>query len=96
MLKHCFGIIIPSNEKPQEIVLSFDSFQGKYIKSLPLHETQKILVDNADELRISLNIYPTHDFKMEILSLGENVKVLEQKRFAKEIKDSYRSALEQY
>jgi predicted DNA-binding transcriptional regulator YafY len=96
MLKHCFGIIVPSDEKPQKIILSFNQFQGKYIKSLPLHETQEILIDNDNELRISLNIYPTHDFKMEILSLGENVKVLEPKNFVKEVKDSYSKALKQY
>jgi predicted DNA-binding transcriptional regulator YafY len=66
------------------------------VKSLPFHETQKILVDNENELRISLNIFPAHDFKMEILSLGDRVKVLEPKWFAKEIKDTYTKALEQY
>ncbi|MDR2972535.1 MAG: WYL domain-containing protein, partial [Bacteroidales bacterium] len=39
MLKHSFGITIPGDEKPQNVVLSFHPFQGKYIKSLPLHET---------------------------------------------------------
>ena len=91
--KHCFGITMPSNEKPQKVVLSFNQLQGKYIKSLPLHETQKILIDNDKELRISLRIYLTHDFKMEVLSLGENVKIIEPKRFAEEIKESYRAAL---
>ena len=94
--KHCFGIIMPSDEKPQKVVLSFDPFQGKYIKSLPLHETQKILIDNEKELRISLNIYPTHDFKMELLSHGESVKVIEPEWFAKDMKESYRGALGRY
>ena len=94
--KHCFGIIMPRDEEPQKVVLSFNTLQGKYIKSLPLHETQKILIDNNKELRICLNIYLTHDFKMEILSLGENVKVLEPKGFIKEIKASYQAALAQY
>ena len=33
--RYCFGIISPTDEAPQEIVLSFDPFQGKYIKTLP-------------------------------------------------------------
>lgn len=33
--KHCFGIIRPDNTTPQEVILSFDPFQGKYIRSLP-------------------------------------------------------------
>jgi len=96
MLQHCFGIIIPDNEKPQKTVLSFEPFQGKYIKSLPLHETQKILIDNDNELRISLNIYLTHDFKMEILSYGKEVKVVEPQWFAEEIQENYRGALGKY
>ena len=96
MLKHCFGIIIPHGEEPQRVVLSFEPFQGKYIKSLPLHETQKVLIDTDDELRISLHIYLTHDFKMELLSYGDTVKIIEPKRLAKDMKAIYRTALEQY
>ena len=96
MLQHCFGVIIPADEEPQKTVLSFTPFQGKYIKSLPLHETQEILIDNDKELRISLNIYLTHDFKMEILSYGKEVKVLEPQWFAKEIMEDYMETLEQY
>jgi len=94
--KHCFGVIYPGEVEPQKIVLSFEPYQGKYIKSLPLHETQKILIDNNKELRISLNIYLTYDFKQEILSMGETVKVLEPKSFAAELKETYRAALKRY
>jgi len=96
LLKHSFGIWLPADEKPQNVVLSFNHFQGKYIKSLPLHETQKVLIDNEEELRISLNIYITHDFIMEVLSYGENVKVIEPQSFAEELKKTYEMALKQY
>ena len=96
MMRYTFGIITPSKGCPEKIVLSFTPFQGKYVKSLPLHDTQKILMDNEDELRVSLNIFPAHDFKMEILSLGDRVKVLEPKWFAEELKETYTNALKQY
>jgi predicted DNA-binding transcriptional regulator YafY len=94
--KHCFGIIAPNAENPSEVILSFDSFQGKYIKSLPLHASQEIILDNDDEVRISLRIYITHDFKMEILSFGENVKVIAPESFAEEVKESLKKALKKY
>jgi len=50
--KFSFGIISPNGQEPQEVILSFDPFQGKYIKTLPLHESQVILKDNEQELRI--------------------------------------------
>lgn len=84
--KHCFGIIGANQQNPEDIILSFNTFQGKYIKSLPLHESQHILIDTDEELRISLKLYPTHDFFMELLSFGENVKVIAPKSLVKQLK----------
>lgn len=94
--RYCFGIISPTDEAPQEIVLSFDPFQGKYIKTLPLHETQEIVFDNDDELRIKLKLHPTHDLLMELLSFGDNMKVIMPKSLAKQIKQAHQKAFEQY
>lgn len=94
--KYCFGIISPNGHKPQEVVLSFDPFQGKYIKSLPLHESQQILVDNEDELRVKLTLFVTHDFFMELLSYGENLKVIEPESLIRDIKNSLQATLKQY
>jgi len=93
---YCFGIIGPDEHKPQEVVLSFEPFQGKYIKSLPLHHTQKVLKDNDKELLIALTLYITHDFIMELLSFGENVEVIKPKSLIEELKASYTRALKNY
>ena len=94
--RYCFGIVSPNGEKPQEIVLSFDPFQGKYIKSLPLHHTQQVLKENGEELEIKLNLCITHDFIMELLSHGDNVTVIKPIALAEKIKDAHRKACEQY
>ncbi len=93
---YCFGIISPNNEKPEEIILSFDPFQGKYIKTLPLHHTQQILVDSEDELRIKLKLFITHDLVMELLSYADNMKVIEPKSLANQIKQVHKKAFSQY
>jgi predicted DNA-binding transcriptional regulator YafY len=94
--RHCFGIISPANEEPVEVILSFNPDQGKYIKSLPLHESQQIIVDNVNELQIKLLIYTTFDFKMELLSYGESVKVLKPDSLIEEVKTSYTNSLLKY
>lgn len=94
--KNCFGIISPNNQKIQEVILSFTPFQGKYIKSLPLHETQEILKDNSDEVLVKLTLYITLDFIMEILSFGDNVKVIAPDDLIEELKKTYQNALNQY
>lgn len=94
--RYCFGIISPNDAEPQDIVLSFNSFQGKYIKTLPLHNSQVILVDNDQELRIKLTLFLTHDFVMELLSFGENMKVIEPKSLRDQIKNAHEMAFRQY
>ena len=94
--RFCFGIISPNETEPQEVIFSFLQFQGKYIKSLPLHESQEILADNENELLIRLKLFITHDFFMELLSHGENVKVIKPDTLISEMKSSYKKALDQY
>ena len=94
--RYCFGIISPNEEVPQDIILLFDPFQGKYIKTLPLHETQEVLIDTEEELRIKLRLCVTHDLLMELLSFGDTMKVLEPKSLADEIKAAHYSAYKKY
>ncbi len=93
--RYCFGIINP-DEEPEEITLRFNAFQGKYIKSLPLHDTQQILLDNEEELRVKLKLCITHDLLMELLSFGDNMKVIAPRSLAKQIKTIYQKAFQQY
>jgi predicted DNA-binding transcriptional regulator YafY len=94
--KYCFGIIFPNDRKPAEVELSFDPFQGKYIKSLPLHESQKVLIDNEEELRVGLKVYVTEDFIMELLSHGESLKVLKPKSLINEMRKTFENSLGLY
>jgi len=96
LFKHSYGIITPQDQKIEEVVLSFEPEQGKYIKSLPLHETQEIVVDNEEELRIKLKLYLTHDFEMELLSYADNVKVLQPISLAGKMKTALESAFKKY
>jgi predicted DNA-binding transcriptional regulator YafY len=74
--RDCYGVIVPSDGEPEEIELSFDPVQGAYIKSYPLHSSQKIIADNHEELRISLWLYVTHDLVMDLLSYGADLTIL--------------------
>lgn len=91
-----FGIISTLEEKPEEIILSFNVFQGNYIKSLPLHHSQEIIEENENELIIKLNLVPTFDFKQEILSFGESVKIISPKSFKNEIVKEIQNILHHY
>ncbi len=94
--RYCFGIISPNNQEPQEIILSFDPVQGKYIKSLPLHHSQQILADNGKELQIQLTLFVTYDLVKELLSFGEYVKILSPNSLIDEMKKNLNGSLSHY
>lgn len=75
MFSNSFGIISTLDEKPEKIILSFDANQGKYVKSLPFHHSQKLLVDNETEFKIELTLVPTYDFYQELLTHAERVRI---------------------
>lgn len=85
-----------SQHKLEEVILSFTSFQAKYVKSLPLHKSQEIIKENEQEVQIRLRIIPNHEFIQKILMLGENVKVLKPAWLSEEIRKSLTAALKNY
>jgi len=75
--KDAFGATRPDNQEPEEVILRFEPFQGKYIKTFPMHHSQRILADTTEELRISLLVMITYDLKMEIRMYGDTVTVIQ-------------------
>lgn len=91
-----FGIINGTNEKPIGVILSFTLQQGRYIKSLPLHHSQKLIIENNDEIQFSYYIKPTYDFRMELLSYGDQVKVIKPDSLKETITKNLKAALNLY
>lgn len=66
---HSFGITVTDDE-PLEVVLSFTPYQGKYLKTLKIHHTQKTLIDDEKEYRVSVTVKPSWEFYEKILGYG--------------------------
>jgi predicted DNA-binding transcriptional regulator YafY len=88
--------LVYNEKKIEKIILSFEPKQGKYIKSLPLHKSQKILIENEDELRIEIKVFPNFELIQRILMQGNRVKVIEPKSLAEKIKNELKEALDNY
>lgn len=80
-----FGIISTYNKQPTQIEISFEPWQGLYIKSLPIHSSQKIIVDNETEFKIELNLVPTYDFYQELLTHTGRISAIKPE----EVKNEY-------
>lgn len=85
MFHNSFGIISTTDEEPLKITLSFEPWQGMFVKSLPIHHSQKVLMDNDDELKVELTLVPTYDFYQELLTHAERILSIEPKS----VRDEY-------
>lgn len=95
--KNSFGIISSvDGSVPERIVLSFEPYQGKYVKTQPLHPSQKILVENEYEFRVELRVYIAFDLVKELLSYGDALKVMEPQSLVDEVKEAHEAALGRY
>lgn len=93
--EHSFGITI-DGINPEKIILCFSHRQADFVKSLPLHHSQKIVSENESECVIELFMRPTYDFIMELLSLGKEVKVQEPESLKNEMIEMLEATLKQY
>lgn len=84
--KYAYGVIFTSMDKPEDIVLSFTDTQAEYILSRPMHHSQKILMDHDSKVLIQYTFYPTYDFIMDLLSMGDQVEVISPESLREEIK----------
>lgn len=95
LFDYTIGLVFSQNTA-QDVILSFTPTQGKYVKSLPLHKSQEILIDNIQECRVKLYVIPNYELTQEILRLGDTVKVLEPEWLATEIRQILKKTLKQY
>ena len=73
----CFGIIREESCPLETVKLKVSPNQANYLRSLPLHHTQKELVQTADYSIFSVEVRPTFDFRQELLWNGDAIQVLE-------------------
>ncbi len=72
-----FGIVHEKNVKVQRIVVRADKYHQHYIRTLPLHESQKEIYTCDDYADFELHLRPTYDFCMELLKAGSMIEVME-------------------
>ncbi|MBR6091754.1 MAG: WYL domain-containing protein [Bacteroidales bacterium] len=91
----CFGIIKDATKK-QHIVLKANAFQAKYLKTLPLHVSQRVVSEDDGFTIFCYDLRPTFDFKQKILSYMSNIEVIEPQSFRDEIMDDIIRMLKNY
>ena len=73
-------------EKPMTIRLKAYREKPHYLRSLPLHHSQREIESNNEYTIFEYKIAPTYDFIQEILSHGNQLEVLSPDTFRQQIK----------
>lgn len=77
---HYFDEVIGTNVDDdfdcEEVRVRVYGQQRAYFESLPLHETQRILSEEADYSDYALNVRPEYELRHELLRLGQDLEVL--------------------
>lgn len=68
-----------------DVTLEFEPFQGNYLKSLPLHESQEILANDGERFVVKLRVVDNYELRRLILGYGADVVILEPCGLAEEI-----------
>jgi predicted DNA-binding transcriptional regulator YafY len=93
---HAFGVINAEGEKPQTVQLKFNDEQGQYVKTYPLHGSQKLIQENSKEVLIEISVFITYDLIQELLSFGSDLEVLSPVKLRNEIKKHLTNTLKLY
>ena len=94
--KDCYGVLCGTNDVAQRIVLRAYPPYISYLRTLPLHASQKELESTSEHTDFELYLRPTFDFRQELLCQGNEVEVLEPESFRNEIKEILAKMMERY
>lgn len=90
------GVTYYTGMKKEKIVLRFTPERAPYVKTKPLHPSQKVISEDKKGMTISIDVIPNKELMREILSFGSDVKVLEPEGVAREVEDVLRKAVAMY
>ena len=83
-----YGIIIGDEDFDVEpVALQVDSWQSKYLRTLPLHHSQVEVERNEKYSIFEYRLCPTFDFRQKLLSMGEAIEVLAPQELVYQMRD---------
>lgn len=92
--KHSYGIVVTHNA-PRKVVLKTNPKRAKYLRALPLHDSQTETVSDKFSL-FTYHMRITEDFVAELLSYGPEITVLEPPELRTMVVESIRASLKNY
>lgn len=90
------GVSISEQSKPEQVLMKIDTSLWPYIKSKPIHGSQKVKERHADYILISLKVYINYELVSTLFSLGEGLTVIQPAPLAEMLKVKAEQVLKNY
>ena len=96
LFHNIIGINASVQDKPEDIELVCNSFQGNLLKTLPLHSSQKIISETPDEIKLSYKLVVNFELKQRLLMISTQAKVTKPISLKNEIEEMLAEAQNLY
>ena len=93
LFRDCFGIWDDPKMPVEDIRLRFNPLDGRFIKTLPIHTSQKI-EETEEYVEVTLRLKITNDFVMALLSRSSSVEILAPQSLKDRMNAIWAAALE--
>ena len=91
-----FGVYCPADTPMAHVVVRAYDFTPNYLRTLPLHDSQRELSSGEDYTDFSFDIRPTDDFLGQLMSHGAGIEVLEPADVREKIQEMIKNSLKRY
>lgn len=93
--RNSYGIWTQEGEVPELRLRAYGN-ERNYLRTLPLHASQREVMATADYSDFVLTCYPTRDLLLHLLSHGQGLEVLAPDSLRQEMAQEVRSMMERY
>ena len=90
------GVTFDENQTPIEVTIRIEKSLWPYIKTKPLHGSQKFKQEQQDHIDISLQLIPNYELESMLLQYGERLTVLEPETLRKSLKERTKMMMGNY
>ena len=94
--RDCYGVLSGTGDKAQHIIIRAFAPYMNYLRTLPLHHSQKEVQSTPEYADFEFYLRPTFDFRQELLAQGHDVEVLCPATFREEMKAMLEKMLSRY
>jgi predicted DNA-binding transcriptional regulator YafY len=87
---HIIGVTRNAAEKPTTILFWASAYHAPYIKTKPIHASQKIVEEVKGGTHFSIELIPNFELERELIGFGDGIKILSPNNIVRQMKRKIR------